>query len=342
VTARVGVTLPVEDRLPVPGLVELAAAAEAAGYDTILAGEVSGADVFALLSAVACATERVRVGSGIVPMTTRSLPLVAMGFGALASIAPGRVVAGVGVSSRTVVEGWHSRPFPPALALVREWVPAFRRALAGERLDLAGEHVRVRGFRLELEPPGHVPVMLAAMNRRMLGLAGALGDAVLLTWCPPDEVPEQVERVRAGAAEAGRDPGEVEVAATFFGYGGDRAEAALERYRRFVLAYALQGTHRAGFEGSLAGLDRAEELWRAGDRRAALAQVDDEGVRRLCAVGADAVAERVRALAEAGVDLPIVLPAGAERGDLEGSMATVRRLGDSTKRSVDKLRASPP
>ncbi len=111
---RLGVTLPVEEGLSGPQLLALAGAARESGYDTILAGEVSGPDVFGLLSAVSTVAGELRLGTGIVPTTTRSLPLLAMGFATLASFAPGRVLAGIGVSSRTVVEGWHGRPLPEA------------------------------------------------------------------------------------------------------------------------------------------------------------------------------------------------------------------------------------
>ena len=219
---KLGVTIPVEEGLTLPQLTALARAAEDGGYHTVLAGEVAGPDVFALLAAVSSSLTRARLGTGIVPMTTRSLPLLAMGFASLASLAPGRVLAGLGIGSRTVVEDWHGGALPPAVAFTREFVPAFRRLLAGERVDVDGEHVRVRGFRLGLPPAEPVPVMLAAMNPRMLRLAGELADAVQLTWCPPEEVPALVTAVREGARAAGRDPGEVEVVASFFGYGGPR------------------------------------------------------------------------------------------------------------------------
>jgi probable F420-dependent oxidoreductase len=323
---RLGVTVPVEEGLSGPQLMALAAAARDGGYDTILAGEVSGPDVFALLAAISGVAGDLRLGSGVVPTTTRSLPLLAMGFATLASLAPGRVLAGIGVSSQTVVEGWHGRPFPKPIAFMREFVPALRAALRGERVDLDTEWLRVRGFRLSLPVTEPIPVMLAAMNPRMLALAGALGDAVQLTWCPPDEVPTLVARVRDGAREAGRDPAEVEVVASFFGYGGPRTAEALERYRRFVLAYALQGTHREAFRGSIPEIEEADRRWRAGDRSGALALVGDEAVHRLCAVGDEAVAERARALYAAGVDTPVLLPAGAHTGDFDGSLQTVTGL----------------
>ena len=326
---KLGVTIPVEEGLTLPQLTALARAAEESGYHTVLAGEVAGPDVFALLASVSCSLSRARLGTGIVPMTTRSLPLLAMGFTSLASLAPGRVLAGLGIGSRTVVEDWHAGTLPPAVAFTREFVPAFRRVLAGERVDVDGEHLRVRGFRLGVTPPEPVPVMLAAMNPRMLRLAGELADAVQLTWCPPDEVPALVAAVREGARSAGRDPTEVEVVASYFGYGGPRQDEARERYRRYVLAYSQQPTHRGAFTRSLTRLDEIDALWAAGDRGAALALVDDAALARLVAVGAEAVSERARLLHEAGVDVPVVLPAGAAPGDYDGALATVLGLANA-------------
>ena len=139
---RLGVSIPVEERLPAGRLVELAQSAERGGFDTVVvAGEVQGPDAMALLAAVAASTERVTIGSGVVPMATRGATLTAMGFATLASLAPGRVLAGVGVSSPLVVEGWHGRTFEPPVAYVRRFLPELRRALDGERLD--------SGFRLD-------------------------------------------------------------------------------------------------------------------------------------------------------------------------------------------------
>ncbi|HTX13103.1 MAG TPA: LLM class flavin-dependent oxidoreductase [Solirubrobacteraceae bacterium] len=331
---RAGVTVPVEEGLAVRQLQDLAWATNAGGFHTVLAGEVSGPDVFALLAAIAAVAPDVRLGTGVVPTTTRSLASLAMGFATLSSLAPGRVLAGLGVSSPTVVEDWHGRPFPPPITFTREFVPAFRAALAGERVEVDSKHLRVRGFRLTLPPSEPVPLMLAAMNPRMLHLAGALGDAVQLTWCPPDEVPALVAQVREGARAAGRDPETVEIVASFFGYAGNRPELALERYRRFVLAYALQGTHRSAFLRSIPEIEEAARRWSHGDRAGALRLVGDDAVHRLCAIGRDALPERVDALHAAGVDTPVLLPAGAEPGDFEGSLASIEVLAASLRRTT--------
>jgi len=144
-----------------------------------------------------------------------------------------------------------------------------------------------------------------------------------------------VAQVREGAIAAGRDPDAVEIVASFFGYAGSRPELALERYRRFVLAYALQGTHRSAFVTSIPEIEQADRLWSAGDRVGALRLVGDDAVHHLCAIGREALLERMDALHAAGIDTPVLLPAGAEPGDFEGSLESVEVLTGS-------LRAATP
>ncbi len=321
-----GVTLPVDEGLSAGQYLDLARLAEDRGFSDVLVGEVAGPEVFAMLGMIAASTDRIRLGSGIVGIYPRSAALTGMGFATLASLAPGRVVAGIGASSPIVVEQWHGLAFDAPRARTAEYVAALRAVLAGRRTDLDGEHVRSHGFRAAMAPVD-VPVMLAAMNPRMLRLAGAVADVAFLTWTPPDEYGPKIALVREGAREAGRDPDEVGIAASFWAYAGDRTEEARERMRRFVLQYAMVPTHRPSFRGSLGGLEAAARAWEAGDRAAALRAVDDGAVDAMCALGTgDDVAVRVDALRRAGVDLPVALTPGAVPGDAVGPASTIERV----------------
>jgi probable F420-dependent oxidoreductase len=321
-----GVTLPVDEGLSAGGYLELARLAEDRGYTDVLVGEVAGPEVFAMLGMIAASTSRIRLGSGIVGVYPRSAVLTAMGFTTLASLAPGRVLAGIGASSPIVVEQWHGLGFDAPRARIEEYVAALRTVFRGERTAIDGAHVRSHGFRAALAPVD-VPIVLAAMNPRMLRLAGAIADVAFLTWTPPAEYGPKIALVREGARAAGRDPDEVGIAASFWAYAGDRTDEARERLRRFVLQYAMVPTHRPSFRGSFAGLDAAAEAWAAGDRRTALGAVDDAAVDAMCALGTGAdVARRVAELRTAGVDLPIALTPGAVPGDPEGPVQTIERL----------------
>lgn len=330
-----GVTLPVDEGLSAGQYLDLARLAEDHGYSDVLVGEVAGPEVFAMLGMIAASTARIRLGSGIVGIYPRTPVLTAMGFATLASLAPGRVLAGVGASSPIVVGQWHGLPFEAPLARTGEFVGILRAVLAGERTGADGEHLRSHGFRAALAP-ADVPVMLAAMNPRMLRLAGAVADVAFLTWTPPGEYGPKIELVRAGARAAGRDPDDIGIAASFWAYAGDRADEARERMRRFVLQYAMVPTHQPSFRGSLAGLERAAGAWAEGDRAGALRAVDDRAVDAMCAVGTgDDVAERVAAMRRAGVDLPIALTPGAAPGDADGPARTIERLAAASRDATE-------
>jgi probable F420-dependent oxidoreductase len=317
---RIGVSVPVEERLPAGRLVELARAAERGGFDTVVAGEVQGPEAMALLGAVAASTERITIGSGVVPMATRGPTLTAMGFATLASLAPGRILVGVGVSSPLVVERWHGRTFEPPLRYVRRYLPELRRALDGERLQ--------SGFKLGLDLGQRVPIVLAAMRPRMIELAGELADGVFLTWCPPDEAPARVALARRGAERAGRDPDDLLVLVSFFAYAGADTEESLERMRRYLVQYACVPTHRESFRGTLAHLDEIGESWARGDRKRALELVSDDEVQRITVVGTAAdVVRRAGEFTSAGIDLPIVVASAARVGDDAGPFATVEGVG---------------
>ena len=321
----VAITMPVEDGLSIGWLTDLVVHAEQAGIDTALVGEVAGPEVFATLGAMAARTERIRLGSGIVAAYTRSPALTAMGFATLASLAPGRIVAGIGASSPIVVGRWHGGDFEQPLATVKEFIALLRAALTGEKLNHDGPRFRSKGFRIDL-PPVEVPIWLGAINPRMLAVAGEIADAVFMTWCPPSEVTPKREIVDAAADEAGRERQDVTTVLSFWAYAGPDHEQALERMRRQVLAYSMVLTHQPAFVGTFENLPEVAEAWQKGDRAAALSLVPDEAVLAQCALGPDMLAERIDAYRAAGVDLPIVLLTGAHVGDDIGPQATVDAL----------------
>src|ERR671923_1313518 len=84
--------------------IEFAREAESSGYDSAWVAEVGGNDAFALGSAVAAATERLRIGTAVVPMNIRGPALLAMASSTMDAMAGGgRTICGIGVSSPQIV-----------------------------------------------------------------------------------------------------------------------------------------------------------------------------------------------------------------------------------------------
>ncbi len=107
-TRRLGLTPPIE----VSGLaaaVDLCVRAEDLGYTDVWSAEVGAVDAFTPLAAVATRTERVRLGTALVPIFTRPPALTAMSAAGLQQLSGGRFVLGIGVSSPAIVgSGWGS------------------------------------------------------------------------------------------------------------------------------------------------------------------------------------------------------------------------------------------
>src|SRR5687767_11730890 len=154
---------------------------------------------FALAGAAGAVTERIAIGLGVVNPYTRHPALLAMETAALAGLAPGRVVLGLGSSNRRWIEAQMAIPFKTPLGGLREGVDIVRRLLAGERVTYAGECFSIHDVALATPPPAPVPIVLGVKGPRALALAAEVADGV---HCSILTSPAHVRRVRASTATA--------------------------------------------------------------------------------------------------------------------------------------------
>src|SRR5262245_1054379 len=278
---------------------------------------------YALAGAAAAATERVAVGLGVVNPYTRHPALVAMETAALAAMAPGRVVLGLGSSNRRWIDGQMAIPFKTPLRGLREGTEIARRLLAGERVTVAGECFSVYDVALDAPPPAPVPILLGVKGPRALALAAEIADGVL---CSVLTSPAHVRRVRATAAAAGPRPVRFTVAAYLAMAVDDDGAAARARVRP-VLARYLGVLH-----GQSILLDAGVDPARSQPFRDALSAhrsaadlVGDDLIDALAVAGTPAQCRAALArLAEAGLDTPIaVLPPGPPGPDQIATLARV-------------------
>src|SRR6185436_1007535 len=153
---RLGASLPLPPDLDMCRRV--AEHAEILGYESLwIADTGAGPDPFVVAAVAASVTRRARIGTAVVPIYTRALPVHAAGAGSVAQLAPGRFILGLGISSETIVDAWGGVPFERPFTRLRETVAVLRQMLAGERVTFDGKTVRTRNFRLVSQPPAPVP-----------------------------------------------------------------------------------------------------------------------------------------------------------------------------------------
>ena len=210
--AFLGLRLGNEPQLSPAAFQRLGALAEQLGYGEIWMTEGAGRDSLTQLASVALATQRIVVGTGILPVFSRTPFITAMSAAGMSEVSGGRFILGLGVGNAPAVENSHGVPFRRPLAHLEEAVTIIRSLLHGEAVTLQGKVFNLDGAALgwaaPVEPP---PIYLAALGPRMLKMAGALADGVLLSWTASSYLKRAAELVREGAESAGRDPSEVAI-----------------------------------------------------------------------------------------------------------------------------------
>ena len=99
--ARLGIKFPDTDSLPIEETQECARIADEAGFDSLWMSDYKSGDPFAVLSACAVATQRIRLGTGVVVVFNRAPTTLAMAAASLDTISKGRLILGIGQGHRS-------------------------------------------------------------------------------------------------------------------------------------------------------------------------------------------------------------------------------------------------
>lgn len=300
--------------------VEKVRIADQLGYDSVWVGETWGYDLTVALTELALATERIKVGSGIFNVFSRSPAVIAATMATLDERTGGRMLLGLGSSGAYVVEHWHGATFDRPMRRIREYVEIINMIMRREKLVYDGEVYHLeRGFRLRFTPVReHIPIYVAAITPKSIRQTGEIADGILPIYWPSDKYPQLHRLLDEGALAAGRAPGSVAVApyitCRVVADEAERAQARMEA--RAPIAYYVgrmgrfyaEMLARYGFADEVEAIKRA---WGEGPKAAAAA-VPDAMLDATAIVGTvDEVRARLADWADLGVDQPLIgLPPG--------------------------------
>ena len=213
-------------QFPLPHVLATLRVAEDAGFDHAWFGDshLIWHELGPYLTAAAMSTRRLRVGPFVANPVTRHPTVVASAVATLAELFDGRATLGLGRGDSAVRTLGLS---PMKLAEFREALQTIRRLCRGEAAEVDGTTVRFSWLTRT------VPVLLAAYGPRVLELAGAAADGVILQVASPEVVAWAVGHARRGALAAGRTPDGFEVVAAAPTYISPDREHALSRVRGF-------------------------------------------------------------------------------------------------------------
>ena len=298
-------------------LVDYTVDADQMGVDYVWSAEAWGMDAVVPLAYLAGKTQHIKLGTGIIQISSRVPPMIAMTAQSLRTVSNNRFVLGLGVSGPQVVEGLHGAAFAKPLSRLRECVDIIKMGLASERIAYQGKHYVLprpggegKPIRLSQPPQADLPIYLATLGPKAMEMTGEMANGWLGTSFIPEQADIFLDPLKRGLAKSGRQLSDIDVQV-----GGsleiDEDVERLIEARRPAMAFTLggMGSAQTNFYNDAfrrAGYDDAaievQSLWVNGDKEAAIRAVPDEMVLKTNLIGTrEMVIERVKAYAEAGV-----------------------------------------
>ena len=183
-----------------------AAAAERDGFTSIWVPQIPGDfDAFTAVTLMAQATERIELGTAVLPIQTRHPIAMAQEALSVQAVCEGRFRLGIGVSHHWVIEDMLGLPYERPARQMRGYLEVLNAALRGPGpVDVENDGYRVHSP-MDVTDWGPNPVLLAALAPAMLRLAGEQASGTILWLADERAVAEHiVPRLTQAAAGAGR------------------------------------------------------------------------------------------------------------------------------------------
>jgi alkanesulfonate monooxygenase SsuD/methylene tetrahydromethanopterin reductase-like flavin-dependent oxidoreductase (luciferase family) len=285
---------------PYKELVELSRLAEEKGFEAVVFPELVN-DALACAEAVALGTHRIKVGTCIANIWLRHPILTAATAVTIDELSEGRMILGLGVSHRPLMETLGVTMEAPRQYL-REYVGRVRQAWTGH----------LPGLPTQPRPAKHpIPIYLAAVSLQAAELGGEIADGLMLVFAVRERLARVRQAVTRGAEKAGRNPQTIDIAMGFPTFLSDDIGAARQAARTCLTFYAVLPFYNRLLRNSgfVAEAEGVRQAMARGDQQGAAACISDRMLDALLPVGpAERCRETIAAFSAAGIALPIVMP----------------------------------
>jgi F420-dependent oxidoreductase-like protein len=307
--------------------VEFVVEAERLGYDSVWTAEAYGSDSATPLAYFAHATEKIKLGSGIMQMPGRSAAMTAMTAATIDHLSDGRMILGIGTSGPQVAEGWHGQPFGRQLERTRDYIAVLRAALARQRVEYHGSTLELplpdgpgKALKLMMQTAREsIPIYLAAIGPKNTALAAEIADG----WLPTLFAPEHLDKFQPSLDEGfarradGARKDQFAICPMVTVLIDDDIEKARDAMRDYLALYiGGMGSRKQNFYNKLVTrygfgevATQIQDLYLEGKKAEAAALIPAELIDTVCLCGpSEVVADRLRKYETAGVNTLIASP----------------------------------
>ncbi|WP_340100543.1 LLM class flavin-dependent oxidoreductase [Salinibaculum salinum] len=305
--------------------------AEDQNLDSVWVGETWGWEAFTLLGELSQLTEKITLGTGIVPVYTRSPALLGQAAATVAESTEGRFAMGLGTSGPAVIENWHGEDFERPIGYTAETIDVIRQVLSGDTVSHDGKSFELDGFRFRAQRQTRdVPIYVGALGKSNVRMSGAVADGWMPIFVPQTRIEELYDEFVDSAEQRERNPDALSVApntVAAISEDGEKARQAVRHHIAFYIGAMGEFYHRtlsdAGF-GENANAIR--DAWHEEGPEAAADTISDEVLEQTTVAGTPQQAhEQLEAFENTPADeIHLFFPRSAEAELME---STIDHLG---------------
>ncbi|MCL2141782.1 MAG: 5,10-methylenetetrahydromethanopterin reductase [Methanimicrococcus sp.] len=202
---------------PTGKIASYAKAAEEYGFEYVwVTDHYNNRELYSTLSVLAMATNKIHIGAGVTNPYTRNPAVTASGIASVHELSGGRALVGIGPGDKLTFEALGIAAEKP-LGTVKETVIVLRELLAGNKVSFDGEIIQLKNAQIfadkKTAAKTKIPIYIGAQGPKMLEMAGAVSDGVLINASHPDDFKSAVIQIKKGAESAGREFQEIDIAA---------------------------------------------------------------------------------------------------------------------------------
>jgi alkanesulfonate monooxygenase SsuD/methylene tetrahydromethanopterin reductase-like flavin-dependent oxidoreductase (luciferase family) len=266
-----------------------------------------GREAFSSLGALSQVTDRVKLGTSIVSIYSRSASTIAMSAATVDTLSNRRMMIGLGVSTPVLAENWHGLKFGNPVERMKEYIECIRLILTGDLVNYCGNICKIRNFKLAFKPKRRsIPIFLAAVNQKMILLSASIGDGIVLYLRPEHELRKVVSTIRAMRPQT-----DFEIACVFITAVSDKyPEKGRDRAAKTVAFYVAVGRYYNKFLAENGFRNEVQDItneYNSSGLNAASKLVTDRMLSSLAIYGSrEDCIKAIKKFMSTGISLPII------------------------------------
>lgn len=298
-------------KMPISDIISCTVAAEKAGFSHVSLAESFYRDAAVLGTAIATNTKKIKFGSSIFPIPTRTPFQIAMATATLNEISHNRIgFIGLGVGYRSRIEKYFGIKTENSINRMKEYVTVLRGLLSGEDYTFRGKFFSFENFPKLTSHNMDIPILFGSSGPRMIDLAGQVADGLVLNSIgTPDYFKEALSIFQESVKKADRKKRKYEIASSVIFSVDDKHEKAVDAAKPDVLFYVLYPELDPVIEKTpyIERVRKIRNEYSSGNHKEALSLISDEMTEDLSIAGTpEECRKMVQKMHSYGITIPII------------------------------------